>query len=384
MRIGHFDRGLRVPGGIASYVRRLGEAQLQAGHDVFYFDTLPVTEPNNLALHPLTVVQTARELLHHCRNLQLDVLHLHSELRLPAVRSTPIVRTIHAHTPYCPSGSRYFKRWQQPCDRQFDLGGCLWGHLVDRCGSIRPANLYAGFQNVWQEKEDLKPIPLLANSQFVRDQMIRSGYASESIHVLYLPAPAAAAYSPPPAEGICRFLYLGRITPEKGWDWLLRSLAQVKVPVQLDVAGLGNAVQEQAFHQLIATLNLQDRVTFHGWVSPSQAIALLQSARALVFPSLWHEPAGLVNLEAAATGRAVIASRVGGIPEYAGQLENALLVEPNDVKGLTQALEQLAGDWHLAVQLGRQGQDRVEHFSLDGHVKEVLRLYELAQETQSR
>ena len=67
----------------------------------------------------------------------------------------------------------------------------------------------------------------------------------------------------------------------------------------------------------------------------------MREARAVVFPSVWHEPAGLITLEAAALGRPVIASAVGGIPEYATDAF-ALRVPPRDVDGLAHAMSQLA------------------------------------------
>jgi glycosyltransferase involved in cell wall biosynthesis len=83
-----------------------------------------------------------------------------------------------------------------------------------------------------------------------------------------------------------------------------------------------------------------------------------------------HEQAGIVSLEAAAVGRAIIASKVGVIPEYAGCLHNALLVEPNDVRGLARSMELLAENWSLAQEMGLKGLQMVkEHFSLENHVR---------------
>jgi len=224
----------------------------------------------------------------------------------------------------------------------------------------------------------LGEVRAIANSQFVKDQMLRSGYRADNISVLHLPAPDIAEYFPPEQEDVPHFVFLGRITPEKGLVWLLRALAEVKVPVHMDIAGSGNQKQEQEIRLLAERLGLMNRITFHGWVNEAQAIQLIQRARAVVFPSVWHEPAGFVSLEAAAAGRAIVASKVGGIPEYAGRLQNALLVEPNDVYGLARSIEQLATDWSEAKQMGEQGRQMAkEHFSLEKHLEELMRLYEL-------
>lgn len=63
----------------------------------------------------------------------------------------------------------------------------------------------------------------------------------------------------------------------------------------------------------------------------------------------------------------------------AGCLQNALLVEPNDVRGLARSMELLAEDWSLAQKMGLKGRQMVkEHFSLENPVRELMKLYELA------
>jgi glycosyltransferase involved in cell wall biosynthesis len=214
--------------------------------------------------------------------------------------------------------------------------------------------------------------------------MIRSGYPADNIHVLHYPAPEIREYFPPEPADLPHFVFLGRITPEKGLVWLLRALAEVKVPIHLDIAGVGNQEQEQTIRRLAERLELMNKITFHGWVNEAKAIQLLQRSRALVFPSVWHEPAGIVSLEAAAAGRAIIASSVGGIPEYTGRLQNALLVEPNDVQGLARTIEQLATDSSLAKRMGAEGRKMAkENFSLEKHLEELMSLYELAVERKN-
>jgi len=384
MRIGHYMQGIWDRGGIATYIRRISMAQRAEGHTVKYLDTLPFTGAQDEAVDVPIVVGDRNDLFIQAKALKLDILHLHTNVSVLPLDRTPVIRTIHANNPYCPSGSRHLQRWGQPCDRAYNLGGCLWGHLVDNCGSIRPQRFYPGFQITWQDMHTLKEVPVIANSQFVKDQMIRSDYREDAIHVLHYPAPNVREYFPPHQGDVPHFVFLGRIAPEKGLTWLLKALAEVKVPLHMDIAGAGNQQREQAIRSLAERLGLMDKITFHGWVNEAQAIQLLQSARALVFPSVWHEPAGIVSLEAAAAGRPIIASKVGGIPEYVGRLQNAVLVEPNDIQGLAKSIEQLACDWTLAQQMGVEGRQLAkEHFSLEKHMQELMRLYELALESGS-
>jgi glycosyltransferase involved in cell wall biosynthesis len=377
MQIGHYMYDIWAQGGVASYIRRLGTTQSTAGHTVYYLDSKTDTSVQDTGAEQPILVRDDSDLFTRAKALRLDILHLHTAIsRLPGDR-IPTIRTIHEHTPYCPSGGRYLGRWNQPCDRTYSIGGCLSGHFVDRCGSVRPHNLYTYFQNTWNEMRTLSNMVALCNSQFLKDQMVRSGYAENQIHVLYHPAPKLPEYSHPPQEGVPHFLFLGRIVPQKGLGWLLHALHKVSIPVHLDIAGDG--YQEPEIHSLSERLGLTDKVTFHGWVNEAKTFQLLQAARALVFPSVWHEPAGLVSLEAAAAGRAVIASRVGGIPEYIADQQHTLLVKPNDVYGLAHNIEILDLDWSLAKHLGEEGRKMVQNrFSMKQHLDKLMQLYELA------
>lgn len=379
MRIGHYMQRIWERGGVATYIRRISKAQRAAGHTVYYLDNQPFTGAVEETVDSAILVRDDHDLFIQAKAYKLDILHLHATVSVLPPDSISVIRTIHGNNPYCPSGSRYLKRWSQPCDRAYSLGGCLWGHIVDHCGSIRPQRAYPEFERTWQEMRTLSEVPVITNSQFVKDQMIRSGYSADNIHTINSPAPEIGEYFPPEQTDLPHFVFLGRITPEKGIPWLLQALSEVKIPIHMDIAGSGNQEQEQKIYRLAEQLGLMNKITFHGWVNEEKAIKLIQGARALVFPSVWHEPAGIVSLEAAAAGRAIIASKVGGIPEYVGLLQNALLVEPNDVRGLAQSIEQLARDCSLAKQMGTQGRQMAkEHFSLEKHLQEILNIYELS------
>jgi glycosyltransferase involved in cell wall biosynthesis len=204
--------------------------------------------------------------------------------------------------------------------------------------------------------------------------MVRAGYPAERIEVLYLPAPAAKDYTPPPDAGPPRFVYLGRMIPHKGVDWLLRAAAQVKSDVAFDLAGTGN--QEAEYRALSKTLGLDDKVTFHGWLTADQVTPLLRAARALVFPSIWHEPGGTVAFEAMTNGRAVIMSRVGGMPEVVEENVNGLLVESNDTDGLANAIDRLATDTALARRMGETGRALVsQRYTMDMHMDRLMAIY---------
>ncbi len=84
------------------------------------------------------------------------------------------------------------------------------------------------------------------------------------------------------------------------------------------------------------------------------------TADIVVVPSRWQEPLGLINLEAGACRKAVVATRVGGIPEVVEDGVNGYLVEPSDVTALAARVTTLIADPALRIRMGEAGRQRVE------------------------
>lgn len=374
MRLGHYMTGIWDPGGIASYIRRVGEMQRGDGHAVYYFDQRSFARPTDDEARGVIYVEDDDNLMEIAAEMKLDVLHTHMLVGAIGKRPIPILRTLHGHQPYCPSGTRYLKRWNRPCDRNYSLLGCTWGHLIDHCGSIRPQKFIADFQATWAEMETLSKITVATDSSFLKQQMVRAGYYADRIHALNMPVPEINNAEEPPRGGIPRFVFTGRITTLKGVDWLLRSVRRVNSPIHVDI--IGDGPQKSEMQELAEKLSLIDKVTFHGWVSSQRVDEFLKAGRALVFPSLWHEPGGTSAFEAMMNKRAVIASRVGGMPEVVLDKINGLLIDPGDHLGLARAIELMADDWDLAQRLGNEGwRIASDKYSLRMHVDALTDLY---------
>jgi len=378
MHIGHYAPDIWAPGGVSSYMRRIGRAQA-AGGDTVSYAGLTAPGPNVPDDLTPTYVHDEDALFQWAETARLDVLHVHKPLGTRPPASLPLLRTLHDHAANCPSGTRYLARSQRPCNRVSGVAACTWGYLVDDCGSVRPSTARRNVARFRREHRTLQTVTMHAVSDHVKERMIADGYDEDQIHVLHSPAPPLSApYRPPPRSGPPRFLFLGRIVPEKGLAPLLRALSRVSVPIRLDVAGEGH--QRAAMQALSAQLGLDDRVTFHGWLGPDRLRDLMTQARAVVFPSLWNEPAGLISLEAAAAGRAVIASRVGGIPEYASDAF-ALLPPPGAASALADAMTTLATDYETAARLGRAGRRiAADQFGMNGFLSGLRALYEVVRE----
>lgn len=167
-------------------------------------------------------------------------------------------------------------------------------------------------------------------------------------------------------EGAITFVYAGRLTPDKGVHVLLRAFEQVRRSLprsRLLVAGssffAGAPVTpyERQLRELAAPL--ADAVHFAGFLSPAELAQMYAHADAVVVPSIWAEPSGLVVLEAMACGTCVLASRVGGIPELVDDGRTGLLVPPERPDALAQAMLRVAGDAPLRERLGHAARQAV-------------------------
>lgn len=171
-------------------------------------------------------------------------------------------------------------------------------------------------------------------------------------------------------------LGIGRHVPQKGFDVLLRAYAQMRreVPDAPDLLLAGDGALHETLKSLGQELGLDGQVHFVGRVDRAGAVALFKGCEFFVLPSR-HEPMGIVNLEAMAAGKAVIASRVGGVPELVEDGQNGLLVAPDDPTFLALALRRLVEDPDLSRRLGECGAERARDFDWDAIAVQYLQIY---------
>jgi glycosyltransferase involved in cell wall biosynthesis len=167
---------------------------------------------------------------------------------------------------------------------------------------------------------------------------------------------------------------VGRLTPVKGHELLLRAVASLmnKIP-NITVVIVGDGPLMPELKQLAHELGMEKKVVFVG--QRYDVYDLVNSMDVFALPSI-HEGIPMGLLEAMALRRAVVASRVGGIPEVIDHGVNGLLVAPGNVTQLAQGLEQIITDRTLAIQLGQAGAARIEaEFSATVMAERTGRLY---------
>src|SRR5207248_2745877 len=151
----------------------------------------------------------------------------------------------------------------------------------------------------------------------------------------------------------------------KGFDVLVRAAARAGVPVVI----VGEGDQRDGLEALIASTGAH--VELVGALPPAALAARYRDARAVVVPSR-REGFGIVAAEAAAAGRAVIASAVGGLPDIVQPGVNGVLVPPDDVDALARALAT------LDPSLGAGGPATVAWLSPESIAARNIEVYEQA------
>lgn len=155
-------------------------------------------------------------------------------------------------------------------------------------------------------------------------------------------------------EGDIVFLFSGRLTPEKGAEELLEAFTQVadQVPkAKLVVAGaffFNSNIKspfEQKLHDLASQPQVEGKIVFTGFVDYNDMPALYEMADVCVLPSIWDDPAPLAVIESLVSGKPLITTRSGGIPEYAND-DCSIILERDSklVEHLAQAMVELAND----------------------------------------
>lgn len=325
-----------IRGGIASYLREILPRQVArygadrvavvtVGEQIGDLGNIPgvvfvtVSRARSRVLTAWRVRGYVRKLLHETG---AEILHLHSSFAGLVLRFMPGLLYQVRAVVYCPHG---------------------WA-FVRKSGSAAVA---ARVERLLSRRCDA----IICVSESERRAALRVGIRESKLRVILngLPdAPPPAATAPLPSAAPLQLLFVGRFDRAKGFDVLVDAMRRVGRGAEVDV--FGESVLGEG-----APGDLPDGARLHGW-QPFAAIApFLQRCDALVMPSRW-EALGISAIEAMRAGKAVIASRVGGLPELVEDGVTGYLVPPDDAAALAQVIGSAQRD--RLAEMGARGRQR--------------------------
>ena len=172
-------------------------------------------------------------------------------------------------------------------------------------------------------------------------------------------------------------LFVGRLEPLKGLDVLFRAVAALEDldNITLNVVGGDENSEEKARLQTLASrMKLTQNVRFIGSVRQDELPLHYNAADVCVLPS-HYESFGLAALEAAACGRPVVASEVGGLPAIVRNGSTGFLVEPKHSDAMAERLCELLGDDMLRSRMGSAARAHAESLGWDRSADALLNRY---------
>ena len=169
------------------------------------------------------------------------------------------------------------------------------------------------------------------------------------------------------------FLYVGRLSNEKGVSILLRAWAHANTCSQLVIVGTGP--EEASLKRQASPLR---NVTFLGHCPRQTVQDLMGNAKAVIVPSIWAEPFGLTAIEAFAKGTPVLATKLGALQSLVTPGESGYLFERNDALSLAELLSD-AVDFKRLRAGARQEYE--QHFTPARNYSRLMEIYECALNT---
>lgn len=385
-----------VVGGGERYITDVTDALTAAGHQVHWFvlSDPEIPAPESPRKHVFRVASTCKaiSILRHAAyyreahralsdciaRVRPDVVHLHNNYRYPvailaALRGSRVVQTVHDYCAVHPTAY---------CTRQPSCAGrSVFAALGHGCVTWKLLATEAGLMYGRRFLDRRVVDRFIAPSRHLAMLLDRMGYAG----VHYLPnfrlLPEAGPTPPPESQVV---LYVGSLVAHKGIDVLLAAFAElVQHMPEASLWLAGDGPDSDAFKASVAERGLC-RVRFLGRLESGGLAEVYRQARVVVIPSLWLENAPLVAIEAIAYGRAVVASRVGGLPELVQDGETGHLFDRADAADLAAKLKLVLANRALAERLGAAGNERFAKLRQPArHVDRLLAIYGNASQRDS-
>ena len=178
--------------------------------------------------------------------------------------------------------------------------------------------------------------------------------------------------------GIIKIGYLGRLVDGKGLEDLLLAISRLCQgyggQANLKVLIFGEGPLEKKLKKMADNLKIIDKIEWRGFVSYGKVPQALSEIDIFVYPS-WHEGFGRSIMEALAMEKAVIATKVGGIPDLIKDGDTGFLVEPHNSEALALKIKELLNNKELREKLGKAGREWVsKNFEWNQGIKKFAEL----------
>ncbi len=309
-----------------------------------------------------------------------DIVHLHSIYHhlSPSIifelknRNIPIVQTVHDYHLISPNHTlfhdgkicevtkpnHYYKAIFHKCVKK--------SYIASLAEALEQYTYY--FLNINKYVDTF-----IAPSRFLANKLIEYGIDKNKIQILHSFCDIQN-FKPNFNEGIY-ILYFGRLSPEKGLNYLFKAMKFLpNVPIK--IVGIGS--MEEELKRMVIDLRLKN-VEFLGFQNGEKLKQLISKSKFTILPSVCYEIFPLSVLEAFTSGKPVIGSEIGGIPESVKNGYDGFLFEPGNAEDLAEKISYLWSHPALCREMGRNAREYVEkNFGPEEHYEKLMDIYKMA------
>ena len=323
--------------------------------------------------------QAARLLREKVEAFKPDVIHVHNffyvaspSIFIEARRlGVPVVATIQNYRLIC--NSAYLMRQGQVCElcvsQTFPIHGIRFG--CHRGSRVQSAHLTAvtGWHK-WRGSFVNSISRFITVTEFNREKLIHSSLAPSLTQVIAKPNSVADVGYADPASRIGGYLFVGRLSAEKGIETLLKAAEIGNFPLRI----LGGGPLESLVKQYADRLS---NIEYLGFQSRDFILSEMKQAQALLFPSVWYEGLPLTILEAMSTGLPVIISNLGNLNEIVTDGYNGLTFAPGSAQALADAVATYQNQNKLAELSQGARATYLTKYTHQGNFEALMRIYGL-------
>lgn len=330
-------------GGMASVLKAYSDI-----YDPFYFEKS--TKEGNILIKLLLLIKIFIVIPYYvfCKNI--EIIHIHSASGNSFIRKRMIIN-------YC----TLF-----PVKIVFHLHGGQFHLFTERYGKEKIRKIL-----------DKCEIVIVLSHQW-KDFIIKT-FGHKNIQVINNIISVPNKYPIKKTDNKFRVLFLGKIGEGKGIFDLLQVIRSdkeyFKDKLLLKVGGNGEV---EKLKKEIQENQLEGIVEYAGWVSGNKKIELLNECDLYALPS-YNEGLPISVLEAMSYGKAILSTRIGGIPVIVRDKKNGFLIEPGDLKAIKEALYDCINHKELIIKYGKQSETIIKDFLPDSVCQQLNKLYEKAQ-----
>ena len=309
-----------------------------------------------------------------------DIAHVHSIYHhlSPSVLHTlkkynlPVMLTLHDYKIVCPNYI-FLDGKRNVCEAC--KGRHFWKATAKKCfrNSFAASALVSAeaYVNYWKKSYLSNVDVFVSPSKFLGDKISQYGYRQKP--VLVQPYTLDLNAYEPCYDPSDYFVFMGRLTHEKGVHFLLDAAKQIH---GADLYVLGTGPLEEEMRRRVVDENLT-HVKMLGYRSGRELRDIVRRAKFTVITSEWHDNSPLVIYESLSLGNPIVGARMGGIPELIEEGVDGFVYDRGDLDAFVRHVNYLIANPEKSVEMGKNARKKAEAlYGFDEHYEKLIKLYE--------